>query len=156
MVRILSENKIHFFKIETFVSLSLSLLGIWAESESDDEDGNRRGKKQSNMMDINKTGVSFVKSDQKLQDELKERKPSSSNHEFSKQTQSKKKPSRFSGLGRWMFFDDDHYLMFFSFLFCIQALHQIMPMQNLDNGKCIPKVLAVNYCRKWVTNLVKV
>ncbi|XP_046912846.2 septin interacting protein 1 [Dermatophagoides farinae] len=81
------------------MSKNQAIYGIWAESESDDEDGNRRGKKQSNMMDINKTGVSFVKSDQKLQDELKERKPSSSNHEFSKQTQSKKKPSRFSGLG---------------------------------------------------------
>lgn len=72
------------------------MTGIWAESESDDEDGDKQLKKRTDYT----SSVSFVKSDKKLQDEVKERKPSSS-HESSRQAQSKKKPfaSRFSGLG---------------------------------------------------------
>ncbi|XP_027196916.2 septin interacting protein 1 [Dermatophagoides pteronyssinus] len=74
-----------------------AIYGIWAESESDDDDGDKKQRKKRTDYT---SSVSFVKSDKKLQDEVKDRKPSSSKtNESSRQTHSKKKSTRFSGLG---------------------------------------------------------
>lgn len=95
-----------FFFLICFI-FSQKNQGIWAESESDDDDGDKKQRKKRTDYT---SSVSFVKSDKKLQDEVKDRKPSSSKtNESSRQTHSKKKSTRFSGLGKWLSFNKNQY-----------------------------------------------